>query len=83
MTNRIQIVFANPPRSLLRKMSANTRITSMIHMMNRKNQIIDQKTSSNPNASMGSIPFNTSARAGALRVLNLGGAATARITRNG
>ncbi len=39
-----QMALATPPRSLLRKMSLNTMISSQIQMKNRKNHSIDQKT---------------------------------------
>ena len=44
MTKSTQTNLAKPPMSWLRKMSANTVISSQIQMKNMKNQSIDQKT---------------------------------------
>src|SRR3954447_17148368 len=49
MMKMIHITLAKPLALESRKMSANTRNTSMIHRKKRKNQSIDQKTWTRPN----------------------------------
>src|SRR4051794_12588209 len=50
MTKIDHAAFPQPERSELRKMSANTVMTSHIHRKNRKNHNIDQNTCPVPNA---------------------------------
>src|SRR5215213_2484209 len=50
MTNATHRNLANPPRSRLLKMSANTVMTSQIQMKNKVNQTIDQSTWPTPHS---------------------------------
>ena len=50
ITKSTQSDLAKPPMSWLRKMSANTVISSQIQMKNMKNQSIDQNTWPVPNS---------------------------------
>ena len=65
MTHR---ALAQPPRSWLRKMSANTMISNQIQMKNMKNQSIDQSSWPTPHSAKTNMDHSFSHGDGAISV---------------